>query len=310
VTVAGKRRVALESAGGLTIHDVARDGRWLATRDALRHGIMVHTPESNEDRDLSWLEWSYGPILSQDGRTVIFSEMSAPMGNNYAVGLRKTDGSPVMKLGEGIPRDLSADGKSVLAVVPSTPPQVVIYPTGAGEPRRLDRGSLENVESAQWFPNGDSILIGGNEPGTATRFYDQDLAGGPPRGVTPPGTNSGKLSPDGKLVLAKGPDGKYFLYTLSGGEPRAVPWLMESESLIRWTAHGRSVLVFTVGSIPSRVERVDLETGRRTLFKEIAPPDRVGLMGVWPNFVTNDERSYAYHFYRRVSTLFVAESKK
>jgi len=43
---------------------------------------------------------------------------------------------------------------------------------------------------------------------------------------------------------------------------------------------------------------------------EIAPPDRVGLMGVSPSFVTNDERSYAYHFYRRVSTLFVAESKK
>ncbi len=55
VTLAGKRRVALESAGGLTIHDVARDGRWLATRDDQRDGIMVHTPESNEDRDLSWL---------------------------------------------------------------------------------------------------------------------------------------------------------------------------------------------------------------------------------------------------------------
>ena len=121
---------------------------------------------------------------------------------------------------------------------------------------------------------------------------------------------AGWLSPDGKLVLAKGPDGKYFLYTLSGGEPRAVPWLMESEALIRWTADGRSVLVSTVGSIPSRVERVDLETGRRTLFKEIAPPDRVGLMGVGVSFITQDERSYAYAFGRRVSTLFVVESKK
>jgi Tol biopolymer transport system component len=186
----------------------------------------------------------------------------------------------------------------------------VIYPTGAGEPRRLDRGSLENVESAQWFPNGDSILIGGNEPGTATRFYVQDLAGGPPRGATPPGTNSGKLSPDGKLVLAKGPDDKYFLYSLTGSEPRAVPWLSESESLIRWTADGRSVLVSDFASIPNRVERVDLETGRRTFYKEIAPRDRAGLMGVAVSFITQDERSYAYAFGRRVSTLFVVESKK
>lgn len=198
----------------------------------------------------------------------------------------------------------------MLAGVASTPPRVVIYPTGAGEPRHLDRGGLENVESAQWFPNGQSILIGGNEPGTATRFYVQDLAGGPPRGATPPGTNSGKLSPDGKRVLAKGPDDKYFLNALSGGEPRAVPWLSESERLIRWTADGRSVLVTSDASIPSRVERVDLETGRRTLFKEIAPPDRVGLMSVYPTFVTNDERSYAYSFFRQVSTLFLVESKK
>ena len=166
------------------------------------------------------------------------------------------------------------------------------------------------VESAQWFPNGDSVLICGNEPGTATRFFVQDLAGGPPRGVTPPGTNSGKLSPDGKLVLAKGPDDRYFLYTLSGGEPRSIPWLSESDYLIRWTVDARSVLVSNLTSIPSRVERVDLETGRRTRFKEIAPPDRVGLLLVSPNFVTNDERSYAYTFVRRTSTLFLVERKK
>ena len=99
-----------------------------------------------------------------------------------------------------------------------------------------------------------------------------------PRGVTRLGTNSGRLSPDGKRVLAKGPDGKYFLFSLSGGEPRSVPWLSEFEALIRWSADGRSVLVSGGTSIPSRVERVDIETGRRTLFKEIAPPDRVGLL--------------------------------
>jgi hypothetical protein len=162
----------------------------------------------------------------------------------------------------------------------------------------------------QWFPKGDSILICGNEPGAATRFYVQDLAGGTPRAVTPPGTNSGKLSSDGKLILAKGPDSKYFLYSLSGGEPRSIPWLSESESLIRFTADGRSVFVNSVASIPSRIERVDLETGRRTLFKEIAPPDRVGLMAVFPSFITNDERSYVYTFSRLLSALFLVESKK
>ena len=90
-----------------------------------------------------------------------------------------------------------------------------------------------------------------------------------------------------------------------------------SERLIRWTADGRSALgarrsalVTSDASIPSRVERVDLETGRRTLFKEIAPQDRVGLMSVGLSFLTQDERSYAYGFSRHVSTLFLVESKK
>ena len=74
VTLAGKRRVAYERAGGLTIHDVARDGRWLATREDLRYGSMVHAPGSTEDRDLSWLDPSHGRDLSQDGQTLLFAE--------------------------------------------------------------------------------------------------------------------------------------------------------------------------------------------------------------------------------------------
>ena len=43
--------------------------------------------------------------------------------------------------------------------------------------------------------------------------------------------------------------------TLSGGEPRSVPWLSESERLIRWTADGRSVLVSSDASITRSEER-------------------------------------------------------
>ncbi len=308
VTPAGRRRIAYQAPGGLVIQDVARDGRWLATRVDFRYRAMVHTPGAAGDRDLSWLNTSHARALSQDGQTLLFAETA--LGTNYAVCLRKTDGSPVVRLGDGWPADLSADGKWVLAVVQSRPPQLVIYPTGAGETRRLERGDLENYATAQWFRDGKTVLICGNEPGKGTRFYVQEIGGGAPRPVTPEGTRDGWLSPDGTLVLARGSRGTYSLYPIAGGEPRPVPGLAEADVVAQWSTDGRSVLVYRRAEIPCRLERVDVATGQRSLFKELAPADRAGLLSMRGIFVTDDLRSYAYTTYNQVSSLFMSEGRE
>ena len=141
---------------------------------------------------------------------------------NYAVCLRQTDGSPVVRLGEGSAADLSRDGKWALANVPTTPPQLVLYPTGAGEPRQLERGGLVSYESAQFFPDGKRIVVCGHEDGKGVRCYVQDVAGGKPRPVTPEGTSEGFVSPDGRLILVKASGGALVLYPVDGGEPRPV----------------------------------------------------------------------------------------
>ena len=76
------------------------------------------------------------------------------------------------------------------------------------------------------------------------------------------------------------------------------------------SADGRSVLVYRRAEIPCRLERVDLATGHRTLFKEFAPADRTGLLSMRGIFVTDDLRSYAYTAYYQVSSLFVSESRQ
>jgi dipeptidyl aminopeptidase/acylaminoacyl peptidase len=306
VTPSARRRIALQSAGGLTIQDVSAQGRWLTTRDEQLFRVMVHAPAWQEDRDLAWLDGSLNGILSQDGRTLVFTEQSSVMGNNYAVCLRRTDEGDVVRLGEGDTRDLSADGRKVLAQVFS-PPRFVIYPTGAGEPLRLDLRGLENLQGGHFFPSGDSILFLGNEPGKAPRYYVQHLVGGPRRAMTPEGTREGVLSRDGRFVLAKGPDDKYHLYPLVGGEPRSVPWLKADDRPLAVSASGRSVIAARWREIPLRVERIDLESGRRTLIREIAPTDRVGLVRIALSFVSDDERSYAYWTWSWRSTLFTVE---
>ncbi|HEY3124916.1 MAG TPA: hypothetical protein VGK70_12765 [Thermoanaerobaculia bacterium] len=111
VTLTRRNRVALPSSGGLTLFDISREGRWLAAREDVKWRLMVMAPGAKGERDLSWLDGSDAVAISADGRSLLFTEYSGAFGNNYAVCLRKTDGSPVVRLGEGQARDLSPDGR-------------------------------------------------------------------------------------------------------------------------------------------------------------------------------------------------------
>jgi dipeptidyl aminopeptidase/acylaminoacyl peptidase len=306
VTLSGKRRVALESAGGLTIQDVSRDGRWLVTRDDLRLSLLARAPGEKQERDLSWLDGPIFPDLSGDGRTVLFTDESWTAGPYYTVCLRKTDGSPVVRLGEGMGWGLSPDGAWALAIVSTTPQQLRLYPTGPGQPRTLERGNLEGYETAAWFRDGRAVLACGHEPGHASRCYAQDIAGGPPRPVTPEGTSGGRPSPDGKFMLAFG-SGKASLYPVADGAPRPLPQLASEDQVLRWSPDGRSLWVRRRESMPVRIERFDLETGRRELIEEITPQDRTGLLEIFRVSLADDPGSYVYNPSQTISHLFVVE---
>ena len=231
------------------------------------------------------------------------------MGPNYAIGMRKVDGSPVVRLGEGGDPSLSRDGRWVLAEIPGPPGKLMIYPTGAGQPRQLDKGNLERYAHSEWFRDGTRVLFDASEAGRGFRCYLQTVAGGPPRPVTPEGTRNGLLSPDERQILARNPNGSYTIYPLEGGAPRPVLGVDQLDSVIHWCADGRSILAFRGNEIPCRLERVDLATGQRSLFKTIAPKDPTCVLAVSPTFVTDDQRSIAYEVSWHRSRLYVTESR-
>jgi Tol biopolymer transport system component len=309
IDLSGHRRVALSSAGGLTMHDVSRTGRWLVTRDDLRFEISVLPPGASAERDLSWLYASLGPFLSRDGSMLLFHDSSAAAGPNYGVCLRKTDGGPVVRLGEGASYGLSPDGKWALAVI-DTPPQLVIYPTGPGKTRRLPRGDLETYQSAGWFPDGKSVLVCANEAGKASRCYAQDVSGGLPRAVTQEGATNGTVSPDGLQMLYLKPGGTWLIQRAGGGTAQPVPGLTPDDEVIRWSADGRSVYIYRQANVPFRLERLDLASGRRVLVREVAPADRTGVFRITGAALTDDTRSYAYSYQRMTSQLFVVEGAR
>ncbi len=310
VDMAGHRREVLASAGGLTIQDVADDGRLLVTRDDILQRMTVLSPGAAAERDLSWLDYSQPTALSPDGRSLLFGEESGSLGDNYAVCMRQTDGSPVVRLGEGSAQDLSRDGKWALSIIQSSPPQLVIYPTGAGEVRRLSRGPIAGYYSARFFPDASRVLMCGHEEGHAVRCYVQAVSGGEPRAVTPEGTSEGIISPDGSTVLAKQSAGGWSLYPADGGTPRALPGATADDSIVRWSADGRSLVIYSASTVPARIERVDLETGARKQIRTLGPQELAGALGISPIVMTEDGQTYSYGTNMMISHLFLAEGAR
>ena len=310
VDLGGKRRVALQGAGGLTVQDVRAEGKWIVTRDDRLRTMPVLRPGWATEKDLSWLDLSRVTALSPDGAMLLFTEDSGSVGANYATCLRSTDGSDVVRLGEGSSLALSPDGQWALASIPTTPQVLVLYPTGVGEPRRLEGGTVVSHETGQFFPDGRRVLISGSEEGRAVRCWVQDLAGGKPRPVTPEGTLQCFVSPDARGIVTRKSGGDLLIFPVDGGEPRVVPGGMPNDNLMRWSADGRSVLVAPAAEVPSRIERLDVTTGKRELFRTIGPQDLAAVTGIDPIVLAADEKTHAYSCRRMVSQLFLVEGAR
>jgi len=128
--------------------------------------------------------------------------------------------------------------------------------------------------------------------------------------VTAGGAHNGFVSPDGRLLLVQGSRDEYQLYPSAGGEPRPVSSLAPDDIVVRWTADGRGVLALRWSEVPARLERVDLETGRRDLIRRLAPPDLAGVLRILNAAVANDGNAYAYSTWPLKSDLFLVEGAR
>ena len=257
----GRERVAVTGAGNLTIQDISRSGRLLLTRDDAPYRLMLRPPGAAREVDASWLDASISPELSRDGSLLAFTNGGFDARVYYDVMLRKTEGGDAARLGEGQAAGFSPDGKWVLAFVSTTPARLVLYPTRAGAERRIPIDPFEGIGSADWFPDGRSILFCGNRAGEASRCWIQPVEGGKARAVTPEGTDRGLVSPDGRELVAFSLSLGYRRYPATGGDGRVIPGLTPEDRIAVWSRDGRAVVVGSTNS--PTLDRVDLATGRR-----------------------------------------------
>jgi eukaryotic-like serine/threonine-protein kinase len=297
VTPSGVLRTVTRAPGNLHLGDVGADGSALVWEENSRTGIVGRAPGESKSRDLSWLDWSTVPKLSDDGHSLVFTEEGDGGGVDYSVYLRSMDGSPAVRLGAGLATDVSPDGKWVLTTrLNPAPAQLVLLPTGVGEAKAVTDDAL--VHEVGWFTaDGAHIIFRGYEPGHPQRLFIQDLTGGAPKPITPEGV-IGIPSPDGTTIVAA--DGK--LVPLDGGAPRSIPGLEPDDLNVSWAADSRGLFVRRrLASGENQVFRLD-PTGKRSLVHQIEPvPGRNP--GIWFD-ITPDGSAYAMTYTDLQSDLY------
>ena len=302
-------RVVTRFAGGVHLEDIAADGRILFSRaDEDRSEMYVRAADEPHGRALDWLGSSYPVSLSNDGKLLLFAQYGQASSKDYASYLWKLDGSAPVRLGTGDPSCLSPDGKSVLAVVGENPQRLVLLPAEAGTARVLPDSGLSYLQAVEWLPDGERVLIAGSRPGRRVQLWTVRLSGGQPEPVSLEGVSfeGDAVSPDGRSVVASGPDGLLRAYPISSGDSRDIPGITMADRFVRWRPDGRRILIANRDGLPVRLSELDITSGERKHLMEFTPADPAGVTEITQVLVDAAGSTIVYGQNRRIRTLYLA----
>ena len=310
VTPSGRERLILATPNEDTLWDISADGRVLMTEDDWRAQMSAMAPGAKQERDLSNLDYALVRSITPDGEMISFDETGEGGGDTGGVYIRRTDGSPAIRLGDGGAGNFSPDRKWVVSYSLDRS-KLVLLPTGPGQPVSIVTAPIQCTFPI-FLPDGKRVVFRGSEPSHGDRVYVIDVAGGKARAITPEGVPYAPLSasPDGRLVISLGPEGRPTLFPVDGGTSRPVPGTGAGDAVTQWVSDGKSVYVNRVEGPLVRVSVVNLETGERKSWRTIEPSDPAGVHGVARAYPAPDGRAYAYSFIRILSTLLEVKGLK
>jgi eukaryotic-like serine/threonine-protein kinase len=314
VNLSGKSLPVAAVPGTMTLFDVAKDGHALVAEANERVEMAARSKDWTGERSLSWLDWTLLADLSADGKTVLFTEGGEGGGPDYATYVRKIDGSPAVRLGEGQAFELSPDGRWCVVARSHNGGALFLVPTGAGELRQLTSGNL-TVYGPTWLPGGIGVLYSGRENGHKARVYLKKLDGSAESALTSEGFTVARhgVSPDsGSFLAIRGAEKQLVLVPIKGGDGQAVPGVDANEIAIQWAPDGHSIYAYKYGTptSPSRISEVDIKTDKRDLVKAWMPDDRAGYAGFDIGQITPDGKTIAYSYTRVLGDLYLVEAAR
>jgi dipeptidyl aminopeptidase/acylaminoacyl peptidase len=308
VTLDGRERVVSQLLGQITLQDVGRDNGVLITQEEFGLETRALGPKSANERDLTWLGFSVLADLSADGGRVLFTvypEAGDP--ENPQTYMRQTDGTPPVRLGEGLALALSPDGKWALAQRTS-PSRLVLLPTGVGTEKTLKGTGLTYLADASWFPDGRRVAFRARVKDSPPRTYVQDTDRGEPIPVGPPGSRP-IVAPDGRRIAESTERGPV-LVTLGAADAEPCPGLEADDVPIVWSPDGHALFFTRVRPPTVEIHRVELSTGREKRVRSLVIQDPAGVRPPEWVRVTPDGKYYGYSFQRILSDLYLVEGLK
>jgi hypothetical protein len=95
------------------------------------------------------------------------------------------------------------------------------------------------------------------------------------------------------------------VYPIADGEPRPIPNLEPGFTPLRWAEDNLSVYGYLPGRLPTKVYKVNLTTGKKSLIQELQPETNVGVVKIAPVVVNRDGSRSAFSYYQVLSVLYL-----
>lgn len=296
---ATRMRLVTRLPGTFGIHDIAENGDVLLEQWERTDETYAVDP-GGAQHDLTRSRASMLGDLSRDGKVAVVTQNWWGERTTF---LHAADGSPPIRIEEGMGGAIAPDAKSVLVVQKS---RIVIAPVGPGQPFGLPASGLSGFGRADWGPDGRHVVFTAARGRSAPRVWVQAISGGAPQPITPAGvTMQGAcacVSPDGRWIAADA-DGRTVLYSVDGRSSREIAGMRDGERPLQFSSDGRALFVAGV-HMPFTIVKVDLATGSRTAWKTITPDDPFGARALLRLEIA-DDGSYAYTILRGLSRLYV-----
>ena len=121
------------------------------------------------------------------------------------------------------------------------------------------------------------------------------------------------VSPDGKLIVAvdRSRLPRKIVFFSTEGQPIALPHdLPPGTEPSVFSTDSRFLFAFGWNQTPLPIYRLDLSSGKKQFWKELAPTDRTGLEDMGIVRLSPDGRSYAYSYSRCLNDLYLVEGLK
>jgi Tol biopolymer transport system component len=311
VTLRGKQRTVHCGTAPTRIHDISASGTALVSTEENRVWMALVEHGSTEEHDLSWLDNAYGPRLSRDGSELLFTDQSGHAGHDYAVYVRKTDGSPAVRIGVGgFGTDISPDGKWAIVLLPGDPTgRVQIVPVGPGQSRVLHWDGFQPLW-AIWGADDEHILLFANQTGNDSGMFLTDVSGSSPKLLSHDRVPRMGVGMDGQTYLSRQGD-KWSIQSVAGSDAKPLTAIAAEERPIAWSLDTQHIFAQVTGPTGLTIFKVDLNSGRQELWQTVKPKDQVGLRPmINQTAITPDGRWMAFTYSTQLGQLYRSETLK